>query len=186
MHEDSTKTFTDANGVVKPLPVVQVSLGNSADSENARVIGRCPVQLFVNGISRDISTGTGTEGANVQVKGRRIVLEYPTTNLRLDMSVHVWRNTCHFSVRYELVDCRCDETLVGILGQPDHPKDWTNDWHDHDGTAVEIPKKPKDRVTKKAYDYSLTWCLLNETMSHFTYESDELGFDHFEHCTPEK
>jgi len=186
VHEDSTKTFTDTDGTEKPLPVVQVSLAQDSDGDDVREIGRCPILLFVDGESRDIAYGTGTEGASVQVKGRRIVVEYPTTNLRLDMQVKIWRNTCHFSVRYILADCRCDETLVGILGQPDAPKDWKNDWHTHDGTAVEIPKSRRDRVTKKAYDYSLTWCLENKAMSHFTYESDEYDFAYFDDCTEDK
>jgi hypothetical protein len=181
VHEDSTKTFNDTDGTVKTLPDIQVSIAQDEDGDNVREIGRCPINLFVDGLSRDIAYGTGTEGATVQVKGRRIVVEYPTTKLRLDIQVKIWRNTCHLSVRYILADCRCSETLVGILGQPD--KNWKNDWHHHNGTAVEIPKSRRDRVTKKAYDYSLTWCLDNAAMSHFTYESAELGFQYFDNCT---
>eukprot|EP00980_Cylindrotheca_fusiformis_P030743 scaffold25356_cov455-Cylindrotheca_fusiformis.AAC.1 len=53
------------------------------------------------------------------------------------MQVTEWRNTCHFSVDYLLGDCRCGETLVGILGNPNG--DWHDDWMEEDGTPVDIP-----------------------------------------------
>lgn len=172
VHEDSTLG----------LPVVQVSLGQDQNSEFATMIGQCPVQLFVDGMAKDIGLGTGSADATVQVKDQRIVVEYPSTNLRLDMDVRVWRNTCHFSVTYFLADCRCDETLVGILGQPDG--DRYNEWHDHSGTAVNIPSSRRKRRGTEAYNYSLTWCI-SEGDSHFTYEP---GMNHgtFDYCTPDK
>jgi len=172
VHEDSSKN----------LPVVQVSLARPVDGPSV-AIGGCPVQLFVDGEYHDIKTVTGLSGVTVQTHRKRIVVEYPSTNLRLDMQVRTWRNTCHFSVKYILSDCRCDETLVGILGQPDG--DAYNDWHLHDGTAVEIPVSKKDRRTKKAYDYSSTWCLEDATMSHFTYEGGN-AFSSFDKCNPEQ
>jgi len=78
-----------------------------------------------------------------------------------------------------LADCPCDGSLVGILGQPDG--DWSNDWHEHDGTAVDIPTSRRDRRGKKAYDYSLTWCL-TDADSHFTYEPNMSHGDH-DFCT---
>ncbi|KAL3935356.1 MAG: hypothetical protein SGBAC_009114 [Bacillariaceae sp.] len=163
------------------LPVVQVSLGRDEHSEQAMMIGECPVQLFVDGEAKHIRSGTGSSDATVQVKSKRIVIEYPRTNLRLDMDVKVWRDTCHFSVTYFLADCRCDETLVGILGQPDG--DRYNEWHDHSGNAVAIPSNRRKRRGQEAYDYSLTWCIAEEE-SRFTYET---GMDHgtFDYCTPD-
>lgn len=163
-------------------PTIQVSLGSSSNSELATMFGQCPVQLFVNGVAKDIDDGTGLTDATVQVKGKRIVVEYINTQMRLDMSVKVWRNTCHFSVTYYLADCPCDGSLVGILGQPDG--DWSNDWHEHDGTPVDIPKSTRDRRGKEAYDYSLTWCL-TDAESHFTYEPNMSHADH-DFCTGKK
>jgi len=172
VHEDSSKY----------LPVVQVSLARPVTGPSVG-IANCPVQMFVNGEYRDITTGTGFSNVTVQVKRNRIVLEYPSTDLRLDIQVRTWRNTCHFSVNYILSDCRCDETLVGILGQPDGEP--YNDWHDHTGTAVEIPSSKKERRTGKAYDYSLTWCLENAVDSHFTYEGGN-SFSTFDKCNPDQ
>ena len=172
VHEDSTLG----------LPVVQVSLGKDENSELATMIGQCAVQLFVDEEAKDIRLGTGSSDVTVQVKNKRIVVEYPATNLRLDMDVKVWRDTCHFSVNYFLADCRCNETLVGILGQPDG--DSYNEWHDHDGNAVDIPSSTRKRRGVEAYNYSMTWCI-SEEESHFTYES---GMNHgtFDECTPDK
>jgi hypothetical protein len=172
VHEDSTKG----------LPVVQVSLARPTTGSSV-LIANCPVQMFVGGQYRDVKSGTGVDDVTVQVARNRVVLEYPTTNLRVDIQVRTWRNTCHFSVNYILSDCRCDETLVGILGQPgDGPM---NDWHEHDGTPVEIPTSRKDRRTKKAYDYSTTWCLEDADASHFTYEGSN-NFDTFDKCNPDQ
>ncbi|CAJ1954004.1 unnamed protein product [Cylindrotheca closterium] len=168
VHEDSTLN----------LPVVQVSLSRDQNSELATMIGECPVQLFVDGAAKDITLGTGSFDSVVQVKNKRIVVEYPSTGLRVDMQVKVWRNTCHFSVTYFLADCRCDETLVGVLGLPDG--DWSNDWHQHDGTPEEIPRR---RRGQEAYDYSMRWCL-NDAASHFTYEPD-MNHGSFDNCTPD-
>lgn len=163
-------------------PTIQVSLGSSATSELATMFGQCAVQLFVNGVATDIEAGTGLDDATVQINGKRIVIEYVDTQVRLDMNVRVWRNTCHFSVTYYLADCPCDGTLVGILGQPGG--DWVNDWHEHDGTPVSIPPSRRDRRGKKAYDYSLTWCL-EAADSHFTYEPNMSHADH-DFCTGSK
>ena len=170
------------------LPDVQVSLGQGANSELATEFrsggDKCYVQLFVDQEAKSILGGTGTTGATVQVNGNRIVVEYPTTNLKLDIKVTSWRQECHFSIDYYLVDCRCDETLVGILGQPDFPKDWTNDWHEHDGTPLPIPSRRSDRRGKKAYEYSRTWCV-SAGESKFAYEN---GMSHadFDECTGAK
>lgn len=176
VHEDSRLS----------LPVVQVSLGQDANSAFATEFttsrnDKCYVQLFVDDEAKDILGGSGKNGASVQVNGNRIVVEYPTTNLKLDIKVSSWRQECHFSVDYYLVDCRCDETLVGILGQPDFPRQWINDWHDHSGNAVPIPSRRSDRRGKKAYDYSRTWCI-SAGESHFAYEPG-MSHSNFDECT---
>ena len=154
-------------------------MGSSSGSEHATMFGICPVQMFVNGVAKDITQGTGLTDATFQVNGKRIVVEYINTQVRMDMAVKVWRNTCHFSVTYFLADCPCDGSLVGLLGQPDG--DWTNDWHEHNGTPVETPTKRSDRRGKPAYDYSLTWCL-TDAESHFTYEPN-MGHGDHDFCT---
>lgn len=163
-------------------PTIQISLGEDGGSELATDFSvnnnDCPVQLFVDGEARDITTGTGLTGATVQVKANRIVVEYLDLQVRLDMSVRSWRNECHFSVTYFLADCPCDGSFVGILGQPDG--EWSNDWHELDGTPVDIPNRRKRRG-REAYDYSLTWCL-SAADSHFTYEPD-MGHGDFDMCT---
>jgi hypothetical protein len=165
------------------LPKIQVSLAtqDAATAENVVTINNCPVQLFVDDAARVITSGSGTIDATVQVSGNRIVVEYPETRLRLDMTVRSWRNTCHFSVNYVLGDCRCDETLVGILGNPNG--EWVDDWMEHDGTPVDIPSSRRERRFEKAYEYSKTWCVTEET-SNFSYETGS-DFDTFDECIDE-
>mmetsp|Transcript_37059 Transcript_37059/g.90070 ORF Transcript_37059/g.90070 Transcript_37059/m.90070 type:complete len:430 (-) Transcript_37059:448-1737(-) len=99
------------------LPTIQVSLAQSSDSEKAvTFLDDCHVQLFVDGVARDITTGSGRSDASVVVRNRLIKVEYPTMNLALDMEIRVWSNACHFSIDYILMDCRPEDDLIGILG----------------------------------------------------------------------
>eukprot|EP00980_Cylindrotheca_fusiformis_P020405 scaffold7427_cov162-Cylindrotheca_fusiformis.AAC.4 len=164
---------------VKNLPTVQVALAEDPSLENVVTIGNCPVLLYIDGVSRDITTGSGKIGATVQVKGRRIVVEYPATQLRLDMKVEIWRQTCHFSVDYFLADCRKDEELHGLLGTP--TGDWRDDWEVRDGSKVPVPTNGRDRRFEKAYEYSKNWCI-TKTTSHFAYEPGT-NYDTFDECT---
>jgi hypothetical protein len=77
------------------------------------------------------------------------VVEYPETKLQLDMRVLSWRNTCYFTVNYVLGDCRCDETLVGILGNPND--EWVDDWMQHDGTPVGIPSSLAQKTLRRPW-----------------------------------
>jgi hypothetical protein len=165
------------------LPKIQISLAtqDAATAENVVTIANCPVQLFVDDAARVITSGSGTLDATVQVSGNRIVVEYSETRLRLDMTVRSWRNTCHFSVNYVMGDCRCDETLVGILGNPNDER--VDDWMEHDGTPVDIPSSRRELRFEMAYEYSKTWCVTAET-SNFSYETDS-DFDTFDECSDE-
>lgn len=169
VYEDETKN----------LPIIQVALAQDEGDELVTPIGGCPVLLYVDGEARDITTGVGKPGATVQVSGKRIVVEYAETQLRLDLTVNVWRNTCHFSVDYVLADCRKDEELSGLLGTPDG--EYRNDWTTPDGTVVEIPSTRRDRTFGKAFEYAKNWCITPST-SHFIYE-EGTNFDTFDECS---
>jgi hypothetical protein len=106
-------------------------MAQSADSENAVMINNCPVQLFVDGVSRDITEGTGVRGVDLRMKGNKILLRYKETEVSLRLNVKFYIR-CLFSVNYVLRDCRPDDSLVGLLGSPDG--DETNEWMTRDGT----------------------------------------------------
>jgi hypothetical protein len=164
----------------KNLPVIQVSLAqDAATAGNVVTIANCPVQLFVDGVSRDITTGSGKEGAAVEVIANKVVVAYPDTKLRLDITVRSWRNTCHFSVDYVLADCRPEDELVGLLGSPNG--EWRDDWMKRDGTLVDIPLSRRDRRFGKAFEYSKNWCITSDT-SYFTYE-EGIEFSTFDECS---
>lgn len=137
------------------LPIIQLSIARPSEIQNSVEIGRCPVQLFVDKEYKNILDGTGTLDATVQVSGHNVYVEYPLTRLRLEVRVRLWKNVCLFDVNYLLADCRCNETLVGILGSPNG--EWNDDWMDQDGTAVPIPEDREARLFEEAYNYSTTW-----------------------------
>jgi hypothetical protein len=174
VHEDATKE----------LPTIQVSMAQDAEiSDNAEFVGNCPVQLYVDGVSRAISTGTGISAATVEVDGKRITVNYPETRLKLTLDVYVYLNTCHFTVDYILLDCRPDNNLIGILGSPNGNA--TDDWMTRVGTPLEIPPQKWGRHFKPSYEYSQdNWCLVTENDSHFTYEPGT-NYTYFDHCENE-
>ncbi|CAJ1970372.1 unnamed protein product [Cylindrotheca closterium] len=163
------------------LPTIQVSLAQSSNSEQAvTFLDDCHVQLFVNGRDRDITTGSGRDDAIVIVRNRLVKVEYPSTNLVLDIEIRSWSNTCHLSIDYILMDCRPDDDLIGILGSPDGNR--TNDWMNEHGEPVEIPKGVDEHFFKPAYEYALEhWCIAREEDSYFTYESGK-EFSDYENC----
>eukprot|EP00980_Cylindrotheca_fusiformis_P027879 scaffold22562_cov153-Cylindrotheca_fusiformis.AAC.1 len=164
----------------KNLPIIQVALAkNDTLLEGAVSIGNCLVQLHVDGVVRDILTGSGRVGGLVQVQGNKIVIEYPDIQLRLDVALNLFKDTCHFSVDYILADCSNDRDLVGLLGSPD--KEWINDWVTRTGDIVEVPLSIVDRRFEKAFDFVKNWCI-TEAMSHFVYE-EGTSFDTFNNCT---
>eukprot|EP00980_Cylindrotheca_fusiformis_P000528 scaffold131_cov125-Cylindrotheca_fusiformis.AAC.5 len=165
------------------LPKIQVSFAtqNVEKAEKVVAMGGCPVQLFVDDVPRYITTGSGTPDATVQTAGNRIVIEYPSTKLQLEMLVRSGKNKCVFNIDYLLGDCRCGETLVGILGNPNGERN--DDWMEEDGTPVEIPEDGSERRFEKAYNYSKTWCV-TEDASNFAY-NEGTDFETFDGCTDE-
>jgi hypothetical protein len=166
----------------KNLPTIQVSAARSAESENVVLVNSCPVQLFVDGVSKSLTDGTGTEKATVDVLfNRRIEIEYPETNLMLKIGVKINKvGDCVFNVDYILADCRREEHLVGLLGTPNG--EYIDDWMTRNGTVLNIPNNTKGRYLSPAYNYTVeNWCILEESESNFNYESGT-DFDYFENC----
>jgi len=163
------------------LPKIQLSLAKSAASEKAvHIRNDCYVQLYVDDVVRDVTTGTGRGDAHVANIGRLIKVEYPTTNLQLDIEVGFWRNTCYFSIDFILMDCRPGDDLIGLLGSPDGNKN--NDWMNPNGDPLPIPSGSSAFFFKPAFDYAIeNWCIDDETKSHFAYEPG-YGFSDYENC----
>ena len=138
------------------------------------------MQLYVNDEVRDVTTGTGRDDAHVLNFGRLIKVEYPTTNLRLDIEVGFWRGACYFSIDFILMDCRPGDDLIGILGSPDGNKN--NDWMDQNGETIPIPSGASSFFFEPAYDYAIeNWCISDEADSHFAYEPGT-QFSDYENC----
>jgi hypothetical protein len=166
----------------KNLPTIEVSAARSAESENAVLVNNCPVLLFVDGVSKSLTDGTGTEKATVDVLfNRRIEIEYPETNLMLKIGVKInVAGDCVFNIDYILADCRREEHLVGLLGTPNG--EFIDDWMTRNGTVLNIPNNTYDRYLGTAYNYTVeNWCISEESESNFNYESGT-DFDYFEKC----
>lgn len=167
----------------KNLPTVQVSAARGSDSTDAVVVNGCPLNLYVDGISKNITEGSGSTGATVDIVNRNAVeIEYEETNLLLKIGVKIGMGgKCVFNVRYILADCRREEHLVGLLGTPNG--DYSDDWMTRNGTVLEIPDDTKGRYLSPAYNYTVTnWCIIEESESYFAYESGT-DFDYFQNCT---
>ena len=142
------------------LPTIQVSIPNMTDTaENVEYFGgptgdACPVQLFVDGVSLPISGGSGSSKASVEAVSKwRIIVEYPSTGVKLEFGIGSWKGSCLFSVDYIFSDCRAGERIVGLLGSPNG--EWRDDWMTQDGTPVDIVANNREA----AYTYTQNnWC----------------------------
>lgn len=179
---------------IEDNPKIQVSLARDASgtyTEELQAIGcrgnncNCPVQLFVDGVARPVSSGSGSTKASVEVTevgaGKRVTIQYPETKVKVTMDVRNWRDTCHFSVTYTLADCRPNERIVGLVGSPDG--EWRNDWMKRDGTPIPIPPSLKSGSGfKPTYEYARdNWCVYDESDSYFEYEAGT-NFAFFDEC----
>eukprot|EP00980_Cylindrotheca_fusiformis_P020280 scaffold7330_cov146-Cylindrotheca_fusiformis.AAC.19 len=163
------------------LPTIQVSLAQDADnSENVEVLGGCPVQLFVDGVSKPLSGGTHSNSASVHTEDKKIFIQY-SSQVKVVMKVEIWRQTCHFTVDYILGDCRKDERIIGVLGTPN--KNWRDEWMDRDGNKIDYPVPMGSGMNfKPAYNYVQdNWCIIKESDSYFTYEPGT-DFNFFDKC----
>ena len=175
-------------------PIIQVSMATTdatSTPATATTLVGCPVMFYVDGSVQDLSSLTSGEfggnfaGVIITIpSSNTIVISYPSTDLRLEMTVSSFRNVCYFSVDYYLRDEYCkatsSEQLVGLLGSPNNNKD--DDWMTMDGTALPIPEGFKSLIYEPAYDYcTANWCLRDASLSLFTYEAGTT-FNDFANC----
>ncbi len=160
-------------------PRIQLSMATRPDAN--QIIGPCAVDLYVDGVLKNVLEGTGTSSVTVSVADPTITIEYPSTGTRAVVTVLSFQEVCHFSVDYKLlVGCLQKEKVVGILGSPNG--DFTDDWMTSNGTALEIPQGADAFFFEPAHEYcSSNWCLCNASASLFTYENG-LSFGSFENC----
>ena len=114
----------------------------------------CPVDMFVDGVMRDIETdGTASDMVQVNILGvagsQRITIYYPASGLHFT-SLLTSSETygCYLSSSVCLPDdYRTNETFVGLLGSPNG--DRKDDWMSKEGTPVSIPTDKRFEVKKK-------------------------------------
>jgi hypothetical protein len=141
--------------------------------------GLCKIQMFVDGVQRDVYEGSGTDAVSITV-GKYIVIKYKVSGMKVKLGVvKSTETTCRLNSCYHIPDG--DDTLAGLLGSPDG--DASNDWMTPDGTTVQVEGGLIDRSRQGAYDYcSANWCMTEPEQSLFLYNEHGVGFDDFSRC----
>ena len=79
---------------VGDLPTIQVSLARDMDDAYTESFRSCPVQLFVDGVARPVSAGSGSSSASVKEANNKITIQYPDTGTVVELQVKSWKQTC--------------------------------------------------------------------------------------------
>ena len=141
------------------LPTLQVNVA-SPNSPTSQMFAGCPLDLYVDEVATDITSWQGVPGARVVMDAGagKVIVEYLSSNMRLDIRVKIHRNKCYFTVDYFLADCYHDERLIGLLGSPDGDK--TNDWMTQEDEVIPLPEGDVSKFFfEPAYNYSVNnWC----------------------------
>lgn len=168
---DTTGTVTKGIAVVLgSTPTIQVSMAFSPSSPSVN-IGGCPVLMYVNGVSRSITSGTGSPAVSVTVDGIKLKIKYPN-GIQIDSSVY---ESSTFGCYFESLTAFIPEPLIsgsaitGLLGSPNrNPFD---DWTTPSGGSVLPPRNDEESLFDRAYNYCTSnWCITNEDDSLFIYE----------------
>lgn len=118
------------------IPIVQISL--AARSGAVGNVAGCPVDMYVDGIMRDLNSGTGSPLVIVTTERENIRVRYPVSGTEIRMSIELFQGTCLFSVDYQLPrGCLEDEQVIGLLGSPNG--NMNDDWMTRDGRVLDIP-----------------------------------------------
>jgi len=160
------------------FPTLQVNVAD-ANSATAEDLGGCPIDLFVDGAPTSLTSWEGSQGARVLTNedADKVIIEYVESNIRIDMRLKKYSDTCLFSVDYFLADCYNNENLIGLLGSPDG--DWTNDWMTQNDTVIPLPDGVEKFFFEPAYNYSVdNWCTRTPEETIFSYEGDKDFFDY--------
>lgn len=160
-------------------PIVQVAIASKSTSlgyDMGDNDGCGKVQLFVDGVQRDLVSGSGQDGkVTVKNKEKDIWIHYIQSGMQLKIRYH----RCRLNVCVTLPDT--DETIIGLLGTPTMQVE--DDWTIPDGTELEIPVAIADRVRKPAYDFcTKNYCVNDASDSLFTYNEEGFDFDYYNNC----
>lgn len=163
-------------------PTVQLSVALT-DAPSGTLIRSCPMLLFVDGVARDIRTGTGQDDkVSVTVTGNsvRVVLE---NGVSVRFAVRVagffgcYLESFSQFIPQDIID---SETILGLMGTPNYNPD--DDWTTRDGVVLDRPSNGVEAYFAKAYNYcTLNWCVRDEADSLFTYEAGTV-FQEFNRC----
>jgi hypothetical protein len=160
----------DAPIVQVSIPTLSTSLGYDMGDGDG-----CKVQLFVDGVQRDVRDGSGQDDKiTVVAKDKDILIKY----VESEMLVKIRYHRCRLNVCLHLPDT--DHT-VGVLGTASG--DIRDDWTTPDGTVLDIPTSLVDRLRKPGYDFcTKNFCVRDKDKSLFTYSEEGLDFDYYQKC----
>ena len=159
-------------------PVVQISIASLQSSlgyDMGDNDGCGKVQLFVDGMQRNLADGSGQDD--------KVIITHKDTDIWVkyvesEMLVKVRYHRCRLNVCVHLPDT--DHT-VGVLGTASNSTG--DDWTTPDGTAIEVPESLLDRLQKPAYDFcTQNYCNRDESKSLFVYPEAGFDFGYFQKC----
>jgi len=186
----TSKTWSVGEGVVIQdegnTPRVQITMPVISQKDGggvSQLLGpkdkNCQVQFFVNGVQRDLYSGSGDDGVEITVEhGRSIHIKYVESGMTATVTYGFWKQ-CFLQTCFAIPDT---DPGLGLLGTADG--DVSNDWTKPDGTVVPIDASTNNRVrTKTAYDYcTQNWCMRDPEQSLFTYNQAGKTFEDFQMC----
>lgn len=178
-------SYTLGQGVavtVPSAPTVQISIAATRTGVISTV-NRVPLVFYVNGVARSLASGSGYASVVVRLSGRKVIIDY----IRLGVVVECVPGI--FSGRFYMSDTRVSlsasfvasqRQLAGLLGtSTGNP---FTDWTDRQRRVITPPRTSDERVSRRAYEYSVrNWCVsASETL--FTYEAGT-SFVTFDGCS---
>ena len=163
-------------------PVIQLSFPENPSVETGKV-GVCPLDLYVDGIRRNVLSGSGQDHAvEVTVSNGRVDVLYESSGAVV--SVDVMASSaygCYLNVFVGLPDANPSlSNIIGLMGTPNN--ETGDDWMNPDGNTLQLPSSQGGFLHEPAHAYCTeNWCLRSEQESLFTYE-DGFALDDYENC----
>lgn len=155
-------------------PKVQVSFAKLSSSLANTLRSGCKLQFFVNGVLRNIETGSGHDGVEVRLNRSIVTIYYPDSELQIDL---VLSSSCRLNAVVHLPQ-GSDQT-VGLLGTANN--NTADEWTTLNGTV--IPYDRAQAMKKAGYDFcTKNFCIREEEQSLFTYQEEGIEFVDYQRC----
>lgn len=176
-------TVTKGIAISENNVTVQLSIAENSTSSSTE-LNSCPVLLYVNGLSRPLSIGSGldeiatsfdatTGSVTILTKSFIRIVFRPYSSSTFGCFLESVRTFVPKSIQE-------NGDVIGMLGTPNgNPFD---DWTSKIGTPISNAGSSEGNLFETAYDYCTTnWCISEESQTIFTFENG-ITFDNYNFC----